>query len=147
MPSNSHKTGNVLIITGECNTGSLWAIPYPCFSPAVEKDPWVWYENEQWLRHWKPQTNQVTPNTDDTVGLKWVENINLLFHAHFAWFVWKGKLVRILENTKWKLHCLDCLLKRTSRVRRRRQWHPTPVLLPGKSHGRRSLVGCSPWGR
>ena len=29
----------------------------------------------------------------------------------------------------------------------RRQWHPTPVLLPGKCHGRRSLVGCSPWGR
>ena len=29
----------------------------------------------------------------------------------------------------------------------RRQWQPTPVLLPGKSHGRRSLVGCSPWGR
>ena len=29
----------------------------------------------------------------------------------------------------------------------RRQWHPTPVLLPGKSHGRRSLVGCRPWGR
>ena len=27
----------------------------------------------------------------------------------------------------------------------RRQWHPTLVLLPGKSHGRRSLVGCSPW--
>ena len=26
-------------------------------------------------------------------------------------------------------------------------WHPTPVLLPGKSHERRSLVGCSPWGR
>ena len=26
------------------------------------------------------------------------------------------------------------------------EWHPTPVLLPGKSHGRRSLVGCSPWG-
>ena len=29
----------------------------------------------------------------------------------------------------------------------RRQWHPTPVLLPGKSHGQRRLVGCSPWGR
>ena len=29
----------------------------------------------------------------------------------------------------------------------RRQWHPTPVLLPGESHGRRSLVGFSPWGR
>ena len=30
---------------------------------------------------------------------------------------------------------------------RRRQWHPTPVLLPEKPHGQRSLVGCSPWGR
>ena len=29
---------------------------------------------------------------------------------------------------------------------RRRQWHPTPVLLPGKSHGWRSLVGCHLWG-
>ena len=28
----------------------------------------------------------------------------------------------------------------------RRQWHPTPVLLPGKSHGWRSLVGCNPCG-
>ena len=29
----------------------------------------------------------------------------------------------------------------------RRKWQPTPVLLPGKSHGQRSLVGYSPWGR
>ena len=28
----------------------------------------------------------------------------------------------------------------------RRKWQPTPVFLPGESHGRRSLVGCSPWG-
>ena len=34
----------------------------------------------------------------------------------------------------------------SSTVRRRRQWQPTPALLPGKSHGWRSLVGCSPWG-
>ena len=34
-----------------------------------------------------------------------------------------------------------------SHASRRRQWHPTPILLLGKSHGRRSLVGCSPWGR
>ena len=33
-----------------------------------------------------------------------------------------------------------------NQVDQRRQWHPTPVLLPGKSHGSRSLVGCSPWG-
>ena len=43
----------------------------------------------------------------------------------------------------------DCSneIKRCLLVRRRRQWHPTPVLFPGKSHGWRSLVGCSPWGR
>ena len=29
----------------------------------------------------------------------------------------------------------------------RRQWQLTPILLPGKSHGQRSLVGCSPWAR
>ena len=30
---------------------------------------------------------------------------------------------------------------------RRRQWHPTPVLMPGESHGRKSLLGCRLWGR
>ena len=29
----------------------------------------------------------------------------------------------------------------------RRKWQSTPILLPGKSHGQRSLVGYSPWGR
>ena len=33
-----------------------------------------------------------------------------------------------------------------SKITWRRQWHPTPVLLPGKSHGQRSLVGYSPQG-
>ena len=36
---------------------------------------------------------------------------------------------------------------RSSSDSQRKQWQPTPVLLPGKFHGRRSLVGCSPWGR
>ena len=29
----------------------------------------------------------------------------------------------------------------------RRAWKPTPVFLPGESHGQRGLAGCSPWGR
>ena len=45
------------------------------------------------------------------------------------------------ETTWWiKLNCFS------NGFTRRRQWLPTPVLLPGKSHGWRSLVGCSPWG-
>ena len=38
-------------------------------------------------------------------------------------------------------------LKQPRPFLQRRRWHPTPVLLPGKSHGWRRLVGCSPWGR
>ena len=49
-----------------------------------------------------------------------------------------------LKFLKQTPNILFHLLCETSR---RRQWHPTPVLLPGKSHGWRSLVGCSPWGR
>ena len=42
-------------------------------------------------------------------------------------------------------HDFVCLHTSIALVQRRR-WHPTPVLLPGKSHGRRSLVVYSPWG-
>ena len=38
------------------------------------------------------------------------------------------------------------LISHTSKVMlRRRKWQPTPVFLPGKVHGQRSLAGCSPW--
>ena len=41
------------------------------------------------------------------------------------------------DTTRWECIFLFMLI----------QWHPTPVLMPGESHGWRSLVGCSPWGR
>ena len=58
----------------------------------------------------------------DTVSQRGMVNLQLK----------KGRLVNVgLEDTNIKIW--------------RRQWHPTPVLLPGKSHGQRSLVGCGPW--
>ena len=42
---------------------------------------------------------------------------------------------------------LPYYFRHSSVYMQRRQWHPTPVLLPRKSHGRRSLVSCSPWDR
>ena len=79
------------------------------------------------------------------------------------------RIFPIQESNPGLLHCRQILyhLSHQGRLLRRRikensqfslerspgegnsyplQWHPTPVLLPGKSHGRRSLVGCSPWG-
>ena len=42
---------------------------------------------------------------------------------------------------------MRCQFLKVSHLFWRRQQHPTPVLLPRKSHGWRSLVGCSPWSR
>ena len=44
------------------------------------------------------------------------------------------------------LICLN-VFKLLSNFNWRRKWQPTPVLSPGESHGRKSLVGYSPWGR
>ena len=54
----------------------------------------------------------------------------------------QGTLKSLLQHHSAKASILRC-----SDFFCRRQWHPTPVLLPGKSLGWRSLVGCSPWGR
>ena len=54
----------------------------------------------------------------------------------------QGTLKSLLQHHSSKASILQC-----SAFFQRRQWHPTPVLLPGESHGWRSLVGCSPWGR
>ena len=62
-------------------------------------------------------------------------------------YVTTGKTIALTRRT-FAGKVMSLLFNRLSRlVIQRRQWHPTPVLLPGKSHGRRSLVGCSPWGR
>ena len=49
-------------------------------------------------------------------------------------------------TTNQRTDLSEQLLLEPRKLPQRRQWHPTPVLLPGKSHGQRSLVGCSSWG-
>ena len=53
---------------------------------------------------------------------------------------------RLLQNTEHNsLYIVGpCWLSILCTVPWRRKWQPTPVFLPGESHGRRSLVGCSP---
>ena len=74
---------------------------------------------------------------------------------------WTIKKAECLRNDAFELWCwrmrgqqagrpgVSKWRKQVASVRhffyRRRRWHPTPVLLPGKSHGWRSLVGHSPW--
>jgi len=68
-----------------------------------------------------------------TALIFWYINICLLVH-----YLSPPLECKLQEYRDFICHCS---------IPQRRQWHPTPVLLPGKSHGRRSLVGCSPWGR
>ena len=74
----------------------------------------------------------------------------------FAFFLYNVTLYMIVRGTCKYTNCilsvkkwsptLPCL-PQAKTWSRRRQWHTTPVLLPGKSHGWRSLVGCGPWNR
>ena len=72
----------------------------------------------------------------DKLSLKKIENIHI--HIHNTYDRYNGIIIK--NNNLYNIYNVLALV-------RRRRWHPTPVLLPGKSHGRRSLVGCSPWGR
>ena len=55
-------------------------------------------------------------------------------------------IIQYVAFSEWLLSVSSVYLSFTHAFSRRRQWHPTPVLLPGKSHEWRNLVGCSPWG-
>ena len=57
-------------------------------------------------------------------------------------FTWLSQMFAVSLELDW----FQRVIQAQHLLWRRRQWHPTPVLVPGKSHGRRSLVGCSPWG-
>ena len=65
----------------------------------------------------------IAPEKADSTGTRTAKTLPLYFTTKFDW-------VRFLIWMNLQ----------------RRQRHPTPVLLPGKSHGRRSVVGCSPRG-
>ena len=71
---------------------------------------------------------------NSSLGEVWWNEIS--FTPRETW--WAKEFAELSTNWKLRTPCI---------VVAWRQWHPTPVLLPGKSHGRRSLVGCSPWDR
>ena len=66
-----------------------------------------------------------------------------------AWKIpWTEEPSRLQPMGSWIVgHDWATSLSLFTFTHRSRKWHPTPVFLPGKSHGQRSLVGCSPWGR
>ena len=82
------------------------------------------YMGLQWVGHKLTELTWV-----NRIWMRLAISFQILQHNVYSQFWSVVKFLRWLENT------------------RRRQWHPTLVLLSGKSHGRKSLVGCSPWDR
>ena len=59
---------------------------------------------------------------------------------------WPEKEALLTHLLNILLNCFQLNICSLEVTQWRRWWYPTPVLLPGKSHGQRSLVGCGPWG-
>ena len=79
-------------------------------------------------------------NQDPTYSMAWPKKY--VKHGVIMWpNSFTSRYLRKIKHAHTETH-----LYVHSSIIWRRQWHPTPALLPGKSHGRRSLVGCSPWG-
>ena len=94
-------------------------------------------------------------------NLKWRKNIRsskafLSTRLHEASCPWSWSCTQVCPNGPLSSVGVVALMassfsqvqvyKHTRSYLRGRQWYPPPALLPGKSHGRRSLVGFSPWG-
>ena len=96
----------------------------------------------RWPKYWSFSFN-ISPSNEHSGLISFrVDWLDLL--------VVQGTLKSLLQHHSSKASILQCsafFIAQLSPPYWRRQWHPTPVLLPGKSHGRRSLAGYSPRGR
>ena len=88
-------------------------------------------------RRAKPQKG-VSLGSNETV-----QNVDFISAQILIVFLPQLELKDMHSGAVWLMTALPA--SRTQPWRRR--WRPTPALLPGKSHGPRSLAGCSPWGR
>ena len=115
-----------------------------------------------WRRKWQPTPvflAWVIPRTDEHVGLQpmesqrirpnWAHGTSFVSWLIYTLLCWTGP--RLPWWLRWQSICLQCGRPEfdpwVGKISWRRKWQPTPVFLPGESHGWRSLVGYSPWCR
>ena len=101
--------------------------------------------------HRKPFPHRTTNDLAQKCQSSWDREI-LTYWENKKCFLKVNKFWLLVEkkNARSNIHIFgvpEGKNENRSEKNQRRRWHPTPVLLPGKSHGWRSLVGSSPWGR
>ena len=122
---------------------------------------WITINCEKFWKRWEYQTS--SPASWETCKKVNKEQLELYMDQQTAFKSGKESIKAVychlayltyMQSTSWEMsgwmkHKLESRLLRemsmTSDMQWRRQWQWTPVLLPGKPHGQRSLVGCSPW--
>ena len=117
---------------------------------------WVWVDSGSWW--WTGRPDVLLFTGSQRVGHDWVTELNwsAWFYKHLqtvissvilndtglCWVTFDEKRQRFFIS----LFTINNFLKIRVISLLQWQWQPTPVLLPGKSHGRRNLIGCSLWG-
>ena len=82
-------------------------------------------------------------------GIYIIYFIHIHTHTHIDRYngIWgPGGSVGKEPACQWRRHKRRGFNPRIRKIPRRRKWQPTPVFLPGKFHGQRSLAGYRPWG-
>ena len=99
---------------------------------------WLLRKDPDAGKGWRREEKETTE--DEMVGWTWV------WASSGSWW-WTGKpgVLQSMGSQTVGQYWTECSIQGARN--NWGLWHPTPVLLPGKSHGWRSLVGCSPWGR
>ena len=146
------------ILLSRCGTSLLFHVQFCCFLTCIqisqEADQVVWYSH---LLKSLPQF--IVIHIVKTFGIVNKADVFLELSCFLDdpvdvgnWISGSSAFSKSsrTSGSSWFTYCCSLawiILSITLLACRRRQWHPTPGLLPGKSHGRRSLVGCSLWGR
>ena len=104
---------------------------------------WELDHKERWaLRNWCFWTLVLEKTLESPLKCKEIKPVNP--KGNQSW-IFTGRTDAEAEApVLWPLDVKNLLLGKDPHWRR--PWHPTPVFLPRKSHGWRSLDGCSPWG-
>ena len=104
---------------------------------------WILYNNVEWKRSFSKR-NETPPTTPKAC----LHSKQVMLYICWDW---KGVLYNELLPENQMINSNNCRRRKRLRfgpwvkeIPWSRKWHPTPVFLPGKFHGQRSLVGHSP---
>ena len=143
--TNSRSSLRFMCIESVMSSSHLIFCPHHLLLPPIPPSIRV-FSNEsalciRWPQYWSFRFN-ISPSNEHpgltSFRMDWLDLLAV-----------QGTLESLHQHHSSKASILRCsafFTVQLSHPSRRRQWQPTPVLFPGKSHGRRSLVGCRPWG-